>query len=223
VRIDEDLPPRLLRSISVDLSTVRAELDQEGLVFDDRIRPPRPDLEALEATASQVIARAARKAGVGGAVSGAAGAFGVPPETAARLVQSLRLAQRLAIIYGHDPRSDRGQLLIRRALAQAYEVDLPQQASVGFKVSDLKGWVRSGVPAIHDGSLWFVRVLFRKAATNLGKRITRIIPGVGAGVGAWSGHETFLAQGNRMHAVFVRSWDGGRVENRGFEDAVEVR
>ena len=60
--------------------------------------------------------------------SGVVGLAGVPPEAMVRLIQSFRLAQRIAVIYGYDPATDRGRIHVRRVFSAAWGFELPVQA-----------------------------------------------------------------------------------------------
>ena len=219
-RLDEDLPPYVVRSMSVDVEAFQSTLRASGDVFIDRTLNQYPSLSALEKTAAFAIRSSSRKASLVGAASGIAGFFGVPPEAAARLVQSVRLAQRLAIIYGHDPRTDRGAMHVRRALAAGWEVELPGQTKVDMRISDLRNVVRLQLPAPQHGGDWLARALLNQATKTVGARLGRFIPGLGAGLGAYQAHRTAQKMGKRMHKTYVRSYQ--HPKPTGIEDAIEV-
>ncbi len=219
-RLDEDLPPFVVRSMSVDVEAFQSMLRERGDDFIDREAGHVPPLSALEDTAVSTIRRASRKASVLGAASGVAGFFGVPPEVAARLIQSVRLAQRLAIIYGHDPRTDRGAMHIRKALAAGWEIELPGQTKVDMRLSDLRRVVRSQLPAVQHGGDWLARTLLNRATQIVGGRMGRFIPGLGAGMGAYQAHRTAQKMGKRMHKTYVRTYR--HPKPTGIEDAIEV-
>jgi len=219
-RVDEDLPPYLLQSMSIEMGEFRCALDAEGLAYIVPSSPHEHPPEALALSAQTAIKNSVRKASVVGAAGGLAGFFGVPPEAAARVLQSLRLAQRLAIIFGHDPGTDRGALHVRRALAAAWEFDLPKQANVDMRLSDLPTIVRAGLPAHHNGSVWLTRTMLTQATSAVGRRITRFVPGLGIGLGAFQARRNARAQGDRMLQVFMRSYRPPKP--KGVEDAVEV-
>ena len=134
-RLDEDVPPALYRAISVEASDYRASLSALGL----RHATDGGDvtIAELDRSADHATRVSVRTAGLVGGAGGLVGWLGVPPETAARVIQSARLAQRLAIIYGHDPLSDRGQAHIRKALAEAWGIALPRQMESDLRLSDL--------------------------------------------------------------------------------------
>lgn len=220
LRVDEDLPPAVMKRVSIDTLAYQQELDEAGLAYDTPRGPLRPDAAALAQTAERVIASAVRAAGLLGAASGLAGALSVPPEAIARVVHSFRLAQRLAIIYGHDPSTDRGSMHVRRALSAAWEFDLPAQARVDMKLSDLGDVVRAGLPAAHNGSAWMARTLAKTATQAVGRRFSRLLPGLGAGMGLLQGRRLARHQGERMHSAILKRWNGPATI--AFEDAVEI-
>jgi hypothetical protein len=219
-RMDEDLPPYVLQGLSVDVAEYRSDLDAAGLAYIVPASPHHHAPEALERSAVIAINKSVRKASVVGAAGGLAGFLGVPPEAAARVLQSLRLAQRLAIIYGHDPTTDKGAIHVRRALACAWDFELPQQANVDMRLSDLPTLIRAGIPAKHSGGVWITRTMLTQATAVVGRRITRIIPGLGIGLGAIQARRSARTQGDRMHQTFLRSYRPPRT--KAIEDAVEV-
>ncbi len=219
-RVDEDLPPYVLQSISIDLSEYRSDLDAAGLAYIIPSSPHHHTPEALALSAQTAIKKSVRKASIMGAAGGLAGFLGVPPEAAARVLQSLRLAQRLAIIYGHDPGTDRGAMHVRKALASAWEFELPAHANVDIRLSDIPTIVRSNIPANHSGGLWFTRTMLTQASSVVGRKITRIIPGLGIGLGALQARRSARSQGDRMHQSFLRSYRPPAM--KAVEDAIEV-
>ena len=220
VRVDEDLPPAVIKRIGVDVEAFHLELNERGFRYDLRESPDRPNAEALRRSAEYAIANSVRSAGMLGAASGIAGMFGVPPEALARVIQSFRLAQRIAIIYGYDPESDRGGMHIKRALSSAWGFELPDQAKVDLKVSDLRAVMRSGLPALHDGPAWMARTLTRTATAAVSRRFSRLIPGLGAGMGLLHARRFAREQGERIHRSFSDNWKGPT--HVLVEDAVEI-
>jgi hypothetical protein len=220
LRVDEDLPPALIKQISISQEAYRLELDQAGLRYDIPKSKHRPSSIDLGRTGQAAIDASVRSAGVVAALSGLCGAISVPPEAFIRIVQSFRLAQRLAIIYGHDPATDPGSLQVRRALSAAWEFNLPPQAKVNIKLTDLGGVIRSGLPAIHDGPAWMARTLAKTATKAVGHRFSRWVPGLGAGMGLLDGRRLARAQGDRMHNNLKKRWQGPR--QVGVEEAVEI-
>ena len=219
-RVDEDLPPYVLGAMSIDVTEYREALEQLGHAFIHVSNSPPPSLEALNKSAKKAISRSARKASIVGAAGGVAGFFGVPPEVAARIIQSVRLAQRLAIIYGHDPSTDRGAMHVRRALAAGWEFDLPAQTKVDFRLSDLPTLVRSGLPATSHRGGWLAQTLMSRAASSINSRVMRFVPGLGLGLGAFQAHKATRSIGVRMQNAYLRSYR--HPKPTGIEDAIEA-
>lgn len=222
-RLDTDLPGRVAGSLGVEVASFRAELLQSGMAFHDPARGQRPAPEALERTANRLIRRATRRAVVSGAVGGMAGVAGVPPEVAWRLVQLLRLAQRLSLVYGQDPTTDRGRLLVHRALAAGFGLELPDQQGMGLRVSDLPAVLRDTAPTMHQGATWLAQAAVRQTTHAVFRPIGRMVPGLGAGPAAWRARRSMRAQGDRMHEVFRRAWGGSAWSSTEFTEAIEVR
>lgn len=220
-RVDAELLPALYEAAGCRTAEIRHELSEAGLAFWDPATGRRPEAGELEASAAALVASAARGAAAGGAVAGFAGALALPPELVAALVQTLRLGQRLSVVYGHDPETDRGRLLLWRAVAAAWEVELPRQSAVDLRLSALPALLSSQLPM--HGRAELARTLATRAAVSLGRRTLGLLPGVGAGLGAIEGRRRVRAQGARMRAVFARAWDGDVSLDGPIAEAIEVR
>ncbi len=201
-RLDADLLPALYSAASVPTFQLREEFRAAGIAFVDEAAGEWPDDEALARSVVAVSKGAARTAAAVGAVGGAAGLLALAPEMAAQTVASLRLAQRLAVVYGFDPDTDHGKLVLARALAAAWEVQLPDSARVTTRISDLTGLARS------DGSRqamvgWAGRQVARQSVGMLVGRVVRMVPGLGAGVGGVVAWRRQQLHAQRMAAVYA--------------------
>lgn len=221
-RLDAELLPALYEAVALRTADIRHELTEAGLAFWDPATGREPEPGQLEEAARTQVARAARNAAAGGALAGFAGAIALPPELAGALVQTLRLAQRLAVIYGHDPETDRGRLLLWRAIAAAWEVELPRQGAVDLRVSSLPALLSAQLPQHQAGAAQFARMIALSAAVSVGRRTLRLLPGVGAGLSALDSRRRLREHGARMSAVFARAWDGAVVLDGPMAEAVEV-
>ncbi len=221
-RLDEDLIPALISAASLDASEVREALDATGLAWHDPARGRTAAVAELDASAAQVLRRSVNQATLRGGLAGLAGFAAIPPEAVAALVQLLHLAQRLAIIYGHDPDTDRGRVWLVRALAGAMEVELPRQGRWDLRLSHLKDAMLQANAEGPDRSAWLARTLTLRAAGTLGARLTRLIPGLSSGISAASARRTLRRQGQRMISVYQRSWEGALLLEGPVEDAIEV-
>lgn len=223
-RLDAGALPTLYEAASVSTAQARQELAAAGLPYTDPAAGRLPGRAELDAAARLLIARAARAATVRGAVGSFGGLATLPPETAAALVQTLRLAQRLAVLYGHDHESDAGRLLLSRALAAAWEVELPADGAWGLRLRHLPEVVRTRLSTGTPASVATVaRTVAVHAVVTAGKRVGRIIPGFGTTVGAISARRELRAQGERMRAVYERAWGGDLLVEGEVLDVEEVR
>jgi hypothetical protein len=221
-RLDTDLPARVPDTLAIDLPGFQAELQKKGLLFCDPTGGQRPDESALDRTAEHLIRSASRAAAVSGAVSGMAGIAGVPPEVAWHLVQLLRLAQRLIVVYGHDPDQDKGRLLVQRAIAAGLEIELPAQAGLGLRVRDLPAVLRDSTPTAHQGATWLAQAAIRQSAKAAIRPFSRSIPGLASAPAAWLARRSMRAQAQRMHAVIRRGSVGPRWAGGNTTDAIEL-
>jgi hypothetical protein len=219
-RVDEGLPPALFRSLSVQPEEYRAELTGNGLCWVGQADASAVNAKALDTTASAAIQSTTRSAGLVGAAGSMAGLFGVPPEAAARMIQSTRLAQRLAIIYGHDPTSDTGALHVRRALAAAWEFDLPPLSMEDFRLTDIPNALRTYAQSGRIGPAQIAHSMTATALSKATKRVSRLIPGLGVAIGLVANRRSARQQGETMHTVLRRTWLPPT--HPSIEDAVEV-
>ena len=204
-RLDGDLLPSLYAAVSVPTEVIRATFRAEGIAFIDANAGQWPDALSLEESAKQVIAHARRRGVSLSVVSGLVGAVAIPPEVLASLVRALRLGQRMAVVFGFDPETNAGRLVLWRAVAAAYDLEMPSQAQVGMRVSDLPELLKSQLPSTQGVATWMGKRVARRVAMTAVKRATRLVPGLGVGVAGFTAHRRVDAMGARMLNVFRRS------------------
>lgn len=221
-RADASLVAGGYRAVSVSADRVRAWLRFRGFAWLDPDATDPPSMRELDRTADAVIGRAATLCGALGGAAGVAGAPSVPPEAVATAILVLRMAQRLCVVYGFDPATDRGQMALTRALAAAWQVELPETGAFGLRVSDLPSVFKPGAsPRQVGGKL--VRAMAIGTVGWIASRLTRFVPLVSAPVHAFDSRAKVDAAGRRMQQVLrrlaeVRDGVAGEVE-----DAIEVR
>lgn len=222
-RVDAELLPALYERASLPTSAIRLELREAGIAHWDPEAGQSPDPGELEAAARAVTKDAVRSAVAVGVVSGFAGAIAVPPEVATQLVGSLRLAQRLAVIYGFDPEKDSGKVVMWRAIAAAYDVQLPTEARLGIRVRELPAVVSAQLPAGRAAGTWLAQFVLSQSAAVAIRRAARLVPGLGAGVGGWSAQSRTTRMAEKMAEVFRRASQAMPFDTEDEEIAVEIR
>ena len=220
-RADARLVAGWYHAVSVSTPRYRARLRFAAKPFVDPTRDHLPTLGELDRTAESVIARAATGASAMSGVAGLAGAASVPPEVLAIMVSTIRLGQRLCIVYGFDPESDRGQMALCRALAAAYEVDLPDAGPVGLRVSDLPRLARpDSDPRSIGASL--ARGLAMRSVWWVAGKVTRYVPVISATSGAVDARHRTEAAARRMQGVLRRLAEVPGPGRTPIEEAVEL-
>ncbi len=204
-RIDAELLPALYERASVPTSEIRAELRAAGIAFVDTDAGENPDATLLAEAAQAVAKSGARTATVMGLAGGFAGAVALPPEVIGQIVQTLRTAQRLAVVYGFDPDTDVGKLVLWRAIAAAYDIDLPAEGKLDLRVRELPRIVSAQLPARRATTAWLARQILSRSIVVLATRAGRLIPGLGAGFGGWSAHRRATEMATRMTTVYARA------------------
>jgi hypothetical protein len=222
-RLDEDLLPALYAAASVPTADVRSWLRESGIPHVDPASGASATAVELDEAARQVVSQTRDRATILGVASGLVGAVAVPPEVLASVIQTLRLAQRLAVLYGFDPETDGGKVVLWRAIAAAYELELPAQGPLGLKVRELPDLVRAQLPATHQATAWLTRQVVGRTIASIAGRVTRLIPGLGAGLAGYGARKRIHEQGQRMILVYARASEGVPFELDGESEAVEVR
>ncbi len=221
-RLDQDVLPALFAAISVDTEQIRAEMVEADLPFSDPEGRVWPNLRELDAAAESLITKAAQRSTVAGAMSGVAGAAGVPPEVVAAMLQDIRLAQRLSVLYGIDPATERGRVLLWRALGAAWQVPVPDQGNLELRMRDLPSAFGSQLPAPDQAAAWMTRHIVRRAVRQTTRRLWRWIPGVATGLSAISGRKRARAHGERMRDLYRSAWTGEPLDLRNSIDVEEL-
>ncbi len=221
-RADASLVAGWYHAVSVSTERFRAWLRFRGLAFVDPAATHPPSMGELDRTAEVVIARARSGAGAVSGAAGLAGAASVPPEVLASMISTIRLGQRLCVVYGYDPWDDRGQMALVRALAVAYDVELPATGSVGIRVSDLAGIARPRTDPRGIGAN-LARAVAVRSAWWVAGRVTRFVPVLSAGASAVDARRRTEQVGRRMQGVLRRLAEVPDGSPLLIEEAQEVR
>lgn len=222
-RVDARLPAALHAAVSVDAGRVRRWLRAADRPFVDPEGGEVPGPAELERTARWVIQQKQAKLALVGGLAGLAGAVSVPPETLADTVGLLRLAQRLAVVYGFDPATDRGTMAVWRALSAGFELDLPGEGPVGLRASEMPGVLVNGARSRYTGGA-LATAMVRETAWRIGRRLSRLVPlpFLSSGLSAARAHGRTDEIGQRMAATLQRLSEAPPVDPDRIEDAIEV-
>jgi hypothetical protein len=198
-RMDTRLPAGLYVAVSVPTEKYRADLRRRGRVFVD---PGVADVAPADVdfTARWVIQQTGlTSAGVAG-FAATVGAISVPPEAVAQTLAVVRLAQRLAIVYGFDPETERGALLVWRAVARGFGVALPMDGPSDVRVKDLPALFLPRT--VSSAGLYVARATMQRSASLLARRIGRMfpVPFITPGISAWRANKRHNEVGERMMA-----------------------
>ncbi len=201
--------------VSVDTADVRRWLDAHRWPY---VHPDRPAPSAAEVahTAERTIGLTRRRSVLLAATVGLAGPVALPPEIAGTAVATLRLGQRLAVIHGFELEKDRGRMALWRALAAALDLELPAEGPVGIRLRDLPVLVQ---PAPRNVAAWLIRALVVRSVVSV-TGVSRFVPVLSSGTGAWRAHKRTNEIGGRMCAIYRRMADADPLP--GASDAEEV-
>jgi hypothetical protein len=218
-RLDENLPAGLYVAISVEPERVRQRLRGARRPFVDPASPSLPSLEQVDETAAFLVRQLSYTSMSTGALASVVGLASVPPEAVANAVVALRLAQRLAVVYGFDPATDRGQIAVWRALAAGLEFELPGEGPLQVRIRDLPNVIR---PSVQSAGLELTRSVLVQSVWLLLRRITRLMPIVSPGISAISARRRVRDMGGRMQQALRRLAEMPADPLRGMADAVEL-
>jgi hypothetical protein len=219
-RLDADTVRTLYAAVSVPVDVERDRLRRAGRPFLDPARPEAPEAAVVRATAERLVEQATFRATALGGAAGLGGVGTLPPEVVATLVAIVRLGQRLAIVYGFDPDTDRGQVALRQALSAGLEVELPPAGLLGLRVTDLPRALAPRVAGLVTVDM--AGALLRRTARLVVGRVGRFIPGVSVGVGAIAGRHRMRAVGHRMLDALERQAELPLDRRAGVVEALEV-
>jgi len=218
--LDSNLLKGVYAAVSVDTEQERRRFRQANWVFVDPQASSHATWQQVGTTADQVILQAGQGAALRGGAAGLVGAASIPPEVMATLATLVRLAQRLAVVYGFDPESDKGHMVVWQALASALDVDLPADGPMGLKVRDLRAVV--SMPEPDQVGAAMTRALVRKSVWMVIGKLTRFVPVLSAGSAAVGGRRRVQEAGRKMKEVYQRLGEASPVDRRRVVEAEEI-
>lgn len=178
---------RGLRSIEIDAEDFRGELsDKYGLWIPDFARMKDVPMERLDAIAKTLIRDAERLALAGGAGFGLGGMITFLPDASLLTVITLRLIQRLSLLYGFETRGRDQRIEMWKAAAAAAGIDYGKDLAEKQIIEKL-------APRIAE------RFAAKIGAETAEKWAGRLIPLASSAIGG------------ALNFSFVRSW-GRRVQ-----------
>ncbi len=220
-RFDARVVPSLFAGVTLRTGKVRGWLRSRHRPFVDPESRERVSPAEVDYTADWVIEQGSARAGFFGGIIGVGGVLSVAPEVVGSTVAAIRLGQRLAVVYGFDIDSDRGQMALWRALAAGYEVELPERGPMGMRMSELPDVIRPGfVARSAEGAL--ASAVVKQSARMVGMSLVRLIPVLSTSVAAASARSRSHEIGARMKVVLKGMADAPSLEHAEVTDAVEL-
>jgi hypothetical protein len=215
---DERFIEAAFSAVSVDPDKLRARLRTQGLVYQHETASNPPTMDQLNQTAERVIKLSSDNATAMGGIAGAIGALSLPPEIAAHIIAVVRLAQRLAVVYGFDTKTDQGRMVLWQVLAEGFEVDFPAGGSTAIRLSEVLS-VRDNTKSVTSS---LAQAMVRRSSRLVGRRFQRLIPILSSAPAAMAARRRVLEAGQRMHVTYRQLADLPLGLSRGIEDAIEI-
>lgn len=193
---------RVYDMISIDADDVLADARGIGIQVRsvEELRAVRTSV--LDGLADQYIRNAKLMTSLSGAGLGAGGLMLVGPDVSILAASLLRLAQRLAIVYGFDYRQSSESLHVWAALGRSLGVEKVTDGAGQVAVRNLPKLLAQGA-----GKSTAFKALIKAIAGRLGLLVTerglaRALPLVGAGVAAMTNYQIVRELGDKMRTYF---------------------
>ena len=193
---------RLYDMISIDTDDVLADARGIGIQVRtvEELRAVRTSV--LDGLADQYIRNAKLMTSLSGAGLGAGGLMLVGPDLSILAGSLLRLAQRLAVVYGFDFRRSSESVHVWAALGRSLGVEKVTDGAGQVAVRNLPKLLAQGA-----GKSVSFKALVKAIAGRLGLLVTerglaRALPLVGAGVAAMTNYQIVRELGDKMRTYF---------------------
>ncbi len=218
---DRGVPSGVYAAISVPTAATRSRLKHLGRAYIDPDADVTPPMVDLDDTAAWLIRRSSVEFAAFGGATAVAGPASIPPEAVGEAIGVVRLAQRLAVVYGFDPEQPKGQMALWRALAAGLRIELPAQGPMEVRLRDVP---RALVPraSVSSAGTWFAQQIVKQSLRSTASSVLRFVPGAGPVFAAVMARRRVEDVGQRMQQVLRRLAETPP-ERRFVEDAVEVR
>lgn len=223
---EEGVVMQLYRLASVKEADVLASMRQADLdvyTLDDVRALPTHRLDPL---AEAQLRQARRMGALSGMTWGAGGILTAPPEMLHLMVATLRIAQRLALTYGQEFETFRGNLLLWEALSKAFGVP-----ALAFEGAETEAFRRLPVPFLNTQAIQWNpvilaaarQVMVTAALLFVKRRWTRIVPVVGIGLSGVGNYSLLKRIGRELQREFRRQHVLGQLEGRQSSAPIDFR
>jgi hypothetical protein len=221
-RADRELLASGYGSVSISTAQFREWLRRRRWPFVDPYDDRPTPLADLDHTAERIIAGSARLVGLISGTAGMGGAATIPSEWVAVNIASLRMAQRLCVVYGFDPADDAGQMALCRVLAVTYGVELPMSGPMQLRITDLPGVLLAGA-RLDEVPAKLLRAMAQSSAWWVAGRLSRLVPVIAAGTHALEARQAVQEAGRTMQTVLRRLAEAPEQRETEIEEALEIR
>lgn len=191
--------PLLYREVLVTQSQAFALFDKHNLAYVHPLVKIHPVPSDLENSSLFLIKRAANRAALVGAATGAIGYPGMVLEMATFSLHFLRLGQRLVALYGHDPQDLFSENLVLKGLADVFDFELDQY-ELPKELTDLRPFIQR-IQHKPETKTPSTKWLVTKTAARyvFARHFKRLIPAIGSSLGAIQSHRTFMNRGVELN------------------------
>lgn len=216
--IDDGWLEHLYRASSVAPDELYLALRQAGVDVYSSGELIRVPTAMIDPVAREVVVRSRKLGAMTGAGFGVGGWVTILPELAWYLSALLRLAQRVALLYGFEVQSAKGRLELWEAISRALEVPVELEGVEGATglvgTSGTFGLPQLGLPGvglpivfraapIRDNlAQQLARRVIRSLAMRMVGRFTRLLPVVSVGIASYSSYRMLGKVGDSLQETY---------------------
>jgi hypothetical protein len=216
--IDSNTLPKLYDLASIDVDATLEDFRRRGWTYCEPRLNRRPSKDLLLPHSEALIRSSARRALYRGGIGSAAGPLGAISHRTAHFVQSLRMIQRLGLLYGYDPHNETEKAILLRALARGYDVKLPAQNKMQLRLREVPNLVRTINSQAHSS---IMSTILESTKSGGLKRLRRWIPGAGIGFEALAAKKNMYRIGENANGYFTRLYQGD-IDLSDMVEAIEI-
>ena len=184
--------------LSIQAGDTKRIFQEQGIPFRDEAHSVHYSRGVLRNAASQITERTAKKAAIRGSFGSLLGPYTSAIEHILFLLQTIRLAQRIALIYGEDFTTEQGKIKLSKAISKAYGIEIPKNMKWNTSTSDVLTVLGKGQQAI-------LYLILQQLKKQQRKQLKKMIPGIGLVFGAKDNYHEIIRLGKRLSIYYSKS------------------
>lgn len=211
-QLDAGFISTLYNIASIDKSDFFLELKNYDMKINSQSDMYYIPVENIDKVAHNIVKKTSMKNAISGAMFGFGGISSLAPECMALMVNILRLAQRLSLLYGFDFQSSEDNLEFWLSIGRGMNISLILDGSEQDLYKNISK--QANKPNLRDPLLVKIaqKILLSIAMQSL-KKVTRMVPLIGASTGSIANYVYIKHIGNAFIKEFRARHDIARLVN----------